>query len=186
MGRQTIFSKNQIVRLNNISIRKLNLYLGFTHAKRAKPIRLVLTLRPPVSLTQSLIHAQYSTYQLMAHTVWSPPTSLHALHGCSLPRGERPEGGCTSRSVRNLVRAYWGIRGDTTVFDKLTHPLGNLISFSLLALCCFETVVTSTSTPNELCLVVFAVSSKLLTTIFGCLWMLLQRRRVLFFNILSR
>ena len=99
---------------------------------------------------------------------------------------ERPEGVCTSRSVRNLARAYWGIRGDTTVFDKLTHPLGNLISFSLLALCCFETVVTITSTPNELCLVVFAVSSKPLTTIFGCLWMLLQRRRILFFNILSR
>ena len=43
------------ITLKSKSIRKPNLYLGFTPAKRADPIRLVMNLRVPYRLTQRLV-----------------------------------------------------------------------------------------------------------------------------------
>ena len=42
----------------NQPIRKPNLYLGFTPAKRANPIRFVMNLGAPISLTESLVQAR--------------------------------------------------------------------------------------------------------------------------------
>ena len=45
-----------------LPIRKLNLYLGFTPAKRANPIRLVMNLRVPLRLTQRLVQRVWRLY----------------------------------------------------------------------------------------------------------------------------
>ena len=136
---QTKYGKLQFTFLNTItlkskSIRKLNLYQRFLSTKRANPIRLVMNLgAPSASRRVSYKHDSMGLWSCVRQSTWLLQRAFMRCTVVACHTVERPEGVCTSRSVRNLARALGGASGDIPQYlaDKLSYLLTSRLILSL-------------------------------------------------------